>query len=57
MTTRRLKEADQPIRLQISPAERLQLLDEVYRVREEEEKFQEGLTGILSHLAVLMQEY
>ncbi|KAF3389426.1 Uncharacterized protein F1880_004497 [Penicillium rolfsii] len=44
VTARRLKEADQPIRRQISPTERLQILDEVYRVREEEEKFQEGVT-------------
>ncbi|KAJ5679893.1 hypothetical protein N7462_008137 [Penicillium macrosclerotiorum] len=44
ITARRLKEADQPIRRQISPVERLQILDEVYHVREEEEKFLAGAT-------------
>ncbi|KAJ5216244.1 uncharacterized protein N7498_002651 [Penicillium cinerascens] len=45
ISARRLKEADEPIRCQISPPERLQILDELYQVREEEEKFLEGITG------------
>ncbi|KAJ5593858.1 uncharacterized protein N7459_000066 [Penicillium hispanicum] len=45
ITARRLREADQPIRRQISPAERLQLLDEMYQVREEEEKALEKVKG------------
>ncbi|KAJ5087049.1 hypothetical protein NUU61_008356 [Penicillium alfredii] len=44
VTVKRLKEADQPIRRQISPPERLQILDEVYQVREAEEKILEGAT-------------
>lgn len=49
VTARRLKEAEQPIRRQISPPERLQLLDELYDVREAEEKFQDGATGTYSY--------
>ncbi|KAJ6114319.1 hypothetical protein N7486_000097 [Penicillium sp. IBT 16267x] len=45
ITARRLREADQPIRRQITPVERLQMMDEVYEVREEEEKFLDGKTG------------
>ncbi|KAJ5819429.1 hypothetical protein N7474_005020 [Penicillium riverlandense] len=52
ITARRLKEADQPIRCQISPAERLEILDEVYHVREEEEKFLEGVTDGKSMLLI-----
>ncbi|KAJ5083019.1 hypothetical protein N7532_012062 [Penicillium argentinense] len=44
ITAQRLKAADQPIRRQILPVERLEILDEVYQVREEEEKFLEGIT-------------
>ncbi|KAJ5087294.1 hypothetical protein N7456_010910 [Penicillium angulare] len=44
ITAQRLKEADQPIRRQIVPAERLQIMDEVYEVRGEEEKFIDGKT-------------
>ncbi|KAJ5272943.1 hypothetical protein N7478_008068 [Penicillium angulare] len=44
ITAHRLKEADQPIRRQIVPAERLQIMDEVYEVRGEEEKFIDGKT-------------
>ncbi|KAG0160854.1 hypothetical protein PDIDSM_8385 [Penicillium digitatum] len=44
ITTARLKQCDQPIRRQILPVERLQILDEAYRVREEEEKFLDGLS-------------
>jgi len=46
ITARKLKAADQPIRRQILPVERLAILDEVYQVREEEEKFLDGVTGM-----------
>ncbi|KAJ6107017.1 hypothetical protein N7512_010534 [Penicillium capsulatum] len=39
ITARRLKDADQPIRRQISPPERVQILDEMYEVRAKEESF------------------
>ncbi|KAJ5885876.1 hypothetical protein N7504_011712 [Penicillium tannophilum] len=42
ITAHKLKAAEQHIRKQIFPTERLGLLDEIYRVREEEEKFQDG---------------
>jgi len=45
ITAARLKECDQPIRRQILPVDRLQILDEAYRVREEEEKFEDGISG------------
>ncbi|KAL4963128.1 DUF2841 domain-containing protein [Aspergillus stella-maris] len=38
----KLKEADQSIRRQIAPVERLQVLDEIYRVRGEEERYLDG---------------
>ncbi|CRL21213.1 Protein of unknown function DUF2841 [Penicillium camemberti] len=44
ITTARLKQCDQPIRRQILPVERLQILDEAYRVREEEERFIDGIS-------------
>ncbi|KAJ5743785.1 hypothetical protein N7533_008655 [Penicillium manginii] len=44
ITARKLKASDQPIRRQILPAERLEILDEVYQVREEEEKLLDGVT-------------
>lgn len=52
ITTQRLKEADQPIRRQITPVERLQILDEVYLVREEEEKFLKGESGMVIILLI-----
>lgn len=45
ITTARLKQSDQPIRRQILPVERLQILDEAYQVREEEEKYLDGISG------------
>ncbi|KAJ6191078.1 hypothetical protein N7519_001099 [Penicillium mononematosum] len=42
VTARKLREADQAIRRHIFPAERLCILDEIYRVRREEEDFLEG---------------
>ncbi|CAG8072526.1 unnamed protein product [Penicillium nalgiovense] len=42
ITARKLREADQAIRRHIFPAERLCILDEIYRVRREEEDFLEG---------------
>ncbi|EAU36686.1 predicted protein [Aspergillus terreus NIH2624] len=44
ITVDKLKEADQSIRRQILPAERLQVLDEIYTVREEEEAYLDGHT-------------
>ncbi|KAL4736048.1 hypothetical protein BDV11DRAFT_211594 [Aspergillus similis] len=38
----KLREADQAIRRQILPVERLQVLDEIYRVRGEEERYLDG---------------
>lgn len=53
ITARKLKASDQPIRRQILPAERLDILDEIYQVREEEEKFLDQVTGmILSYLCI-----
>ncbi|KAE8144664.1 hypothetical protein BDV25DRAFT_134472 [Aspergillus avenaceus] len=40
----KLREADQSIRRQILPTERLQVLDEIYNVREEEEAYLDGRT-------------
>ncbi|CAG8090045.1 unnamed protein product [Penicillium nalgiovense] len=45
VTAAGLKQCDQSIRRQILPVERLETLDEVYRVREEEEKFLDGNSG------------
>lgn len=45
ITAHKLKAAEQHIRTQIFPTERLGLLDEVYRVREAEERFQDGFIG------------
>jgi hypothetical protein len=42
----KLREADQAIRRQISPVERLQVLDEIYRVRGEEERYLDGRSGM-----------
>ncbi|PKX94956.1 DUF2841 domain-containing protein [Aspergillus novofumigatus IBT 16806] len=39
ITVAKLREADQSIRRQISPPDRLGVLDEIYRVREEEESY------------------
>ncbi|KAL4892764.1 hypothetical protein BDV59DRAFT_202505 [Aspergillus ambiguus] len=44
ITVDKLKEADQSIRRQILPTERLQVLDEIYSVREEEEAYLDGET-------------
>ncbi|KAJ6157924.1 hypothetical protein N7470_005516 [Penicillium chermesinum] len=45
ITAQKLKAADQPIRRQIAPPERLRILDEIYRVRQEEENYIDGVTG------------
>ncbi|KAL4908434.1 hypothetical protein BDW74DRAFT_175116 [Aspergillus multicolor] len=42
ISVEKLREADQAIRRQIAPPERLQILDEIYRVRGEEERYLEG---------------
>ncbi|KAJ5117564.1 hypothetical protein N7448_011196 [Penicillium atrosanguineum] len=44
ITAQKLKDAGQHIRQFVSPIERLQLLDELYRVKEEEERFLDGVT-------------
>ncbi|KAJ5220489.1 hypothetical protein N7468_009693 [Penicillium chermesinum] len=44
ITAQKLKAADQPIRRQIAPPERLRILDEIYRVRQEEENYIDGVT-------------
>lgn len=49
----KLKSATMVIRGQIQPAERQEILDEMYRVRKEEEKFLEGITGKLEVLIFL----
>lgn len=41
----KLKEADQSVRRQIAPVERIPVLDEIYHVREEEERYLDGRTG------------
>jgi hypothetical protein len=41
-----LKTAEQSVRRQIIPVKRLELLDELYRVRGEEKKFLEGILGM-----------
>ncbi|KAJ5976595.1 hypothetical protein N7481_010302 [Penicillium waksmanii] len=45
ITSQKLKNAEQSVRSQIMPVERLELLDELYRVRGEEERFLEGFLG------------
>ncbi|KAJ5444840.1 uncharacterized protein N7458_008712 [Penicillium daleae] len=45
VTARKLKAAEQPVREQIFPIERVQLLDELYYVREMEEKLLTSETG------------
>ncbi|KAJ5292138.1 hypothetical protein N7478_001389 [Penicillium angulare] len=47
ITARKLKNAGRLVQHQITPNERLQLLDEIYWVREEEEKFLDAVTGRL----------
>ncbi|KAL4878761.1 hypothetical protein BJY04DRAFT_107296 [Aspergillus karnatakaensis] len=42
MSVERLRDADDPIRRQISPKKHLQILNEIYRVREEEERYLAG---------------
>jgi hypothetical protein len=55
ITARKLKASDQPIRRQILPAERLEILDEVYQVREEEEKLLDGVTGMMMEYTSALQ--
>ncbi|KAJ5979877.1 hypothetical protein N7481_007175 [Penicillium waksmanii] len=43
----KLREADQQVRHQINPSERLHILDELYRVRQQEEEFLDGHNGWL----------
>ncbi|KAJ5600988.1 hypothetical protein N7450_002055, partial [Penicillium hetheringtonii] len=53
ITARRLKEADQTIRRQISPANRLEILDEIYQVREEEEKLLVGYNNVNTMVSIV----
>ncbi|KAJ5101061.1 hypothetical protein N7456_007113 [Penicillium angulare] len=46
ITARKLKNAGRLVQNKIIPFERLELLDELYRVREEEEKLLDAVTGI-----------
>jgi len=45
ITSQKLRNAKQSVRSHITPAERLKLLDELYRVRGEEEKLLRGFLG------------
>lgn len=46
VTADKLREAGQDVRRQITPAHRLQVLDEIYFVREMEERYLDGGLGI-----------
>lgn len=46
VTADKLREAGQDVRRQITPAHRLQVLDEIYFVREMEEKYLDGDLGM-----------
>jgi hypothetical protein len=50
----RLKELDQSIRHQLSPPERLHILDEIYQVREQEEQFLDGKTSMRSQKSLVI---
>ncbi|KAL5332715.1 hypothetical protein BJX70DRAFT_105153 [Aspergillus crustosus] len=52
MCVEKLREADQAIRRQLSPAKRLQVLDEIYRVRREEERYLDGDIDALAVVSV-----
>ena len=52
ITAEKLKEAGQDVRRQISPSERLEVLDEIYYVRQMEEHYLAGDIGML--LATLL---
>jgi hypothetical protein len=45
ITASKLKDAGRSVQQLISPARRVQILDKLYLVREEEEVFLEGFTG------------
>lgn len=53
MTADKLREAGQDVRRQICPANRLQVLDEIYFVREMEEKYLDGEIGKQVNSSVL----
>jgi hypothetical protein len=52
MCVEKLREADQSIRRQVSPANRLQVLDEIYGVRGEEERYLDGDPSMLRLLSL-----
>jgi len=55
VTADKLREAGQDVRRQISPPNRLQVLDEIYFVRQMEERFLNGEIGRLSDTSVRLQ--
>lgn len=59
ITSQRLKNAEQSVRRQIIPVERLELLDELYRARGEEEKFLEGFLnkGVQPRIIPILTKY
>jgi hypothetical protein len=47
VTANKLREAGQHVRRQITPSNRLQVLDEIYFVRQMEERYLDGNLGML----------
>ncbi|KAJ5998482.1 hypothetical protein N7451_006292 [Penicillium sp. IBT 35674x] len=52
ITAKKLRYADEAIRRQVTPPEQLQILDEIYRVREEEEKYLDGANYSRAKIAI-----
>lgn len=50
VTAEKLREAGQDVRRQISPANRLQVLDEIYFVRQMEERYIDGKIGTFPYI-------
>lgn len=57
VTADKLREAGQDVRRQITPANRLQVLDEIYFVRQMEEQFVDGEIGRKSWLKLKLTIY
>lgn len=53
ITAEKLKEAGQDVRRQISPAERLEVLDEIYYIRQMEEHYLAGDIGMLLAFSIV----
>ena len=49
VTAEKLRDAGQDVRRQITPANKLQVLDEIYFVRQMEERFLDGEIGMYQH--------